>query len=92
MFRSVRRRQGFCYPDVSAGHDPGPPSNVFHEDVHGRSIHMVTRRPLYPKGVQRVPLVLHTRCSQMGLEVRGHLRRRQRQVTLDFVFEDARGK
>ena len=69
-----------------------PPSNVLHEDAHGRPIHMLTRRPPYPKGVQRVPLVLHAHCSQMGLEVRGHLRRRQRKVLLVSTFEDAREK
>ena len=34
--------------------------------------------------------MLHTRCSHMGLEVRGHLRRRQRQLPLVPALEDAR--
>ena len=89
-FHSVRRGCGLPY--VSAGYGRGPPSNVVHEDVHDRPIYVGARRPPYPKVVQRVPLVLHTHCSQMDLEIQGHLHRRQRQLPLVSALEDAREK
>ena len=36
------------------------PTYLLHDDVHGRTIYMVARRPLYSEGVQRVPLVFHS--------------------------------
>ena len=46
--------------------------------------------PPYLEGVQRVPHILHTRCTQLSLEVRGHLRWCQRQIPFISVFSDAR--
>ena len=75
------------YPYESAGHGRGPPSKVLNKNVHGRTINMVARRPPHHSGrVQRVSLVPHTRCSQMGMIIRGHLHRRQRQVLPDLRF------
>jgi len=46
------------------------------------TIHVMTRCSSHSKGVHCVPLILHTRRPQIGLEVGGHLRRRQRQFPL----------
>ena len=71
---------------VSAGDGRRPPSDILHEDVPNRTIHMVASHSPYLEGVQRVPLVLHNHCLQVCLEVRGHLRWCQRQVPFIFLF------
>ena len=43
-------------------------------------------RPSMAGGVQSVPLVLHTRCSQVILEVRGHVRSCQRHIPFYLRF------
>ena len=55
---------------ISAGYSRRPPSDALHEAVHGRTILKVAICPPYSEGVQSVPLVLHTRCSQVIREVR----------------------
>ena len=75
---------------ISAGDDCRPPSDVLHEDVHGRTIYMVASRPPYSEEVQRVPLILHTPCTQVILEILGHLRWCRLQIIFVSVFLDAR--
>ena len=76
-----RRCRGRSSLYVSAWYSCGLPPHVLHQNVYGRAIHVVTRCSSHSKGVHRVLLILHT-CRPMGLEVGGHLRRRQRQLPL----------
>ena len=55
----------------------GLPPHVFCKSVHGRTVHVMTRRLSHSEGVHRVPLTLHASLPEMGLEVGGYSRRRQ---------------
>ena len=51
-----------------------------HKIIHCLTVHVRTCRLSHSEGVHRVPLNLHASRPQMGREVDGHLRWRQRQA------------
>lgn len=63
--------------------------HVIHQNARGCTAHVMARRPSYPEGVHRVPLILHVRRSQIGLEVDGHLRWRKLNFSLLPAFWNA---
>ena len=66
---------------IFSGYERRPRSDVLQKSAHGRTIHIVASCAPCSKRVQSVLLVLHTRCSQVYLEIRGHLFRScQRQI------------
>ncbi len=65
---------------------PATAADLHSTYVHDRTIHTVASFPPYSEGVQRVPLVLHTRCLQVILEVRGHLRWCKRRILFRLRF------
>ena len=76
--------------DLSACDGCGRLPHVFNKNVHGRTVHDMTRRSSHSEGAHRVPLIIDANRSPMGREVGGHLRRRQRQFPLRPIFWSAR--
>ena len=64
-----RRCGGRCYPYCTYLRATDADFHSTNSNVHGRSVHDMTRRPSHSEGVHCVPLILNASRSQIGREV-----------------------